>query len=225
MQRAATIDVLVNNFFMKYSHILLGGLLFFVGAGCTPPVAEPVVEEVQEIVVEDIAGVIVMEESQNDVSTVSKMKITSSPGDFALANGNVTYVNAEYGFSFTFPEGWTHIEWDDISVRLDLPGEGPNPYSEETGEGTNPMDDIVVSVYVIDDLAEYFRNDMMSDNPEDAKPLVIDGHKANAYNGIGIVNYFNYVVSLDGTQYIVVSGPADISERVAEIALSLTFVE
>lgn len=190
------------------SYILLAGMLVLAGGGCAPVVDETI-EDMPEndAVVEEIVAV--------DMEPAAK--------EFVLEDGSITYTNEEHGFSFSYPQEWDYTEWDGGSITLDPPGEGPNPYSDETGDGTNPMDDVVVSVAQIDDLVSYLAGDSVTGDAKDAKPLMIDGHKANAYNGIGLVEYFNYVVHLKDNMYVTVSGASDISEDVATVALSLTF--
>ncbi len=188
-----------------------------MGAGCSGVVSEPLVEETSS----DLVEVAVVE----DVKEEMEEKMASSSKSFVLADGNITYTNEEYGFSFMYPDTWGYTEWNGGSLTLDPPGEGPNPYSDETGEGTNPMDDITVSVHNISDIVKYIGDDIITGEAMDAKPLMIFGHKASAYNGIGIVNYFNYVVQLEDSMYVVVSGPSEVSENVAAVALSLTFTE
>jgi len=99
-------------------------------------------------------------------------------------------------FRLPIPSGYTIRSAEPTYLELDPPGEGPNPYSDETGEGTNPNDDIIITVTdeMIDKVFESEKEFILT-----SESVTVEGRRGYKYlSGEGIAGHYDYLIDMDG---------------------------
>lgn len=141
-----------------------------------------------------------------------------------ISTNLVSFVVPNQQYIINHPTGWNirlSEDPDDSSVTIDPPGEGPNPYGQETGEWTNPTDDILLQKVTIPDWNQFMLDNMIP--AQTTKSLMIEGKQAwLVTKGQSESVTYAYLIKLSDTQYLEVSSMGSV-ETLATIALKLGF--
>jgi hypothetical protein len=147
-----------------------------------------------------------MQKSTQDTTNTISIAVT----------GQNYYINMNASWHMRYSE-----DPDDTTVTIDPPGEGSNPYSDASGEWTNPSDDIVLEKVTISDLDQFMVDNMIP--TQTVKPLMIEDKQAWLMtSGDGESVIYMYLIKLDDTKYLKVSTIGSV-ETLATIALKLSF--
>lgn len=123
--------------------------------------------------------------------------------------GNRVYDAGPY--LFEYPKDWTltdHNFKQGGYLDFDPPGEGPNPYDSSTGEGSNPNDDVIVSVLT----TEMYQKELQTLRNESAlkniQAVSIDGHDGSSFDNLdGESSQKQYDITIDATSVLELSSP------------------
>lgn len=112
-----------------------------------------------------------------------------------------------------YPADWVQRKLGKSGVEFDPPDEGPNPYSEEMGEGTNPLDDIQVTLG--EENNSEIINQLKDGEIWDIRSTIINDHLVYRYGVPAISSAEEIIVIIDNTHQLRVSA-SDDSISVAE---------